>query len=202
LTSASSKSAATFVSNGRSISIRIFSNHYTNQKELYLLTIPFTFQFYLHNAANPTINLIINPRANITIESVTHVFQTLANQTGHSNVGNGLDEEVNNWARWAQMNPTLCGNKETTERLKKAFATTTNYQKQKLATIMCFFAILAAHPEARVCALSNTINDPEMDRNTFCFFTLAWGKISCETLRYQQRFDNLCHQSYHDQQER
>jgi len=62
------------------------------------------------------------------------------------------------------MNPTLCGNKETTECLKKAFATTTTYQKQKLATIMRFFGILAAHSEARVRALADTINDPEMDR--------------------------------------
>jgi len=106
------------------------------------------------------------------------VFQTLANQTGHSNVRNGLDEEVNDWARWAQMNPTLHGNKETTERLKKAFATTTTYQKQKLATIMRFFGILAAHPEARVRALADTINDPEMDRDTFRFFVLVRGAKS------------------------
>jgi len=73
------------------------------------------------------------------------------------------------------MNPTLYGNKETTEPLKKAFATTATYQKQKLATIMRFFGILAAHPEARVCALADTINDPEMDRDTFRFFVLVRG---------------------------
>jgi len=106
------------------------------------------------------------------------VFQTLANQTGHSNVRNGLDEEVNDWARWAQMNPTLYGKKETTERVKKAFATTTTYQKQKLVTIMRFFGILVAHPEARVRALADTINDPEMDRDTFRFFVLVRGAKS------------------------
>jgi len=76
------------------------------------------------------------------------------------------------------MNPTLYGNKETTERLKKAFATTTTYQKQKLATIMRFFGILAAHPEARVRALADTINDPEMDHDTFRFFVLVRGAKS------------------------
>jgi len=76
------------------------------------------------------------------------------------------------------MNPTLYGNKETTKRLKKAFATTTTYQKQKLATIMRFFGIPVAHPEARVCALADTINDPEMDRDTFCFFVLVRGAKS------------------------
>jgi len=74
------------------------------------------------------------------------------------------------------MNPTLYGNKETTERLKKAFATTTTYQKQKLATIMRFFGILAAHPEARVRALADTINDPEMDRDRFVSLCLFVGR--------------------------
>ena len=110
-----------FVSASCTITLPFFQIKY------FLLTLPITFEFKFHlHVANPTINLVIDPRANINIEPVTQVFQTLANQTGHSNVRNGLDKEVNNWARWAQMNPTLYGNKETMERLKKAFTTTTN----------------------------------------------------------------------------
>ena len=146
---------------------------------MYSLTLPFTFvfKFFLY-IANPAINLTIDPRANITIESVTQVFQTLVSQTGHSNVRNGLDEEVNSWARWAQMNPNLYGDKETTNRLKKAFATSTDYQKQKKKTMIRFLGILAAHPEARVRALADSVPDPEMDRNTFRFFLLVRGAKS------------------------
>jgi len=123
--------------------------------------------------ANPTINLIIDPGANITVESTTQAFQTLANQTGHGNLHNGLDEEANDWARWAQMNPTLHGDKETTECLKKALTATATCQKQKLATVMHFFGILAAHPEAGVRAHADTIDDPEMDCDLFRFFVLV-----------------------------
>ena len=97
------------------------------------------------------------------------------NQAGHTNINNGLEQEVNDWARWAAMNPTLYGNPETTARLKKAFATTTDYQKQKKSTVMRFFSILAAHPEPRVRSLADIIKDPELDKDTFCFCLLVRG---------------------------
>jgi len=43
---------------------------------------------------------------------------------------------------------------------------------------MRFFGILAAHPEARVRALADTINDPKLDRDTFRFFVLVRGAKS------------------------
>lgn len=118
---------------------------------------------------------MIDPRANITIESIATVFHTLVNQTGHSNINNGLEQEVNEWVRWAAMNPNLYGDPETTEKLKKAFATTTDYLKQKKSTVMQFFSILSAHPEARVCALADIIKDTKIDKDTFCFCLLVGG---------------------------
>ena len=77
--------------------------------------------------ANSNITVQFDPATGINIQCIYQVFQNLATQKGHSNVRNGLDQEVNDFARWAQMNPTLYGDKEATERSKKAFATTTVY---------------------------------------------------------------------------
>ena len=154
-----------------------YQSFYSIEIESFLLTLPITFQFkFFHiSIANPSVALVFDPRSGMSVECIRQVFETLSTQSGHDKVNNGLEDEVNGWARWAQMNPFLYGDKETTERLKKAFATSTSYQKQKAATILRFFTILAAHPEARVRALADSLPDSELNKNTFRFFQLVRG---------------------------
>jgi len=54
--------------------------------------------------------------------------------------------------------------------------TSSKYEKQKLNMVLCFFSILAAHPEAMVRSLADQIKHPETDKEVFCFVVFCSGR--------------------------